>query len=79
MMHIHVMTDDAALTPLAKWMKSRDLRDQWLADALEITQPQACRIRRGDSRTSPERAFQIEKITKGAVKASDVLLPREAA
>lgn len=64
------------LTPLGRWMRERKLRDQWLADNLKLSQPQACRIRLGQTGTSAERAFQIEKLTKGKVKASDVLLVR---
>lgn len=53
-------------------MKASGHRDQWLAEQLGCTQPQACRIRNG-ARTSPERAFKLEKLTKGKVKASDLL------
>lgn len=60
------------LTPLARWMKANGHRDQWLAEQIGCTQPQACRIRNG-ARTSPERAFKLEKLTKGKVKASDLL------
>ena len=66
--------DDMTITPLARWMRKHKLRDQWLADQLGLSQPQACRIRLGQNGTSPERAFQIERLTKGKVKASDVLL-----
>lgn len=60
------------ITPLARWMKANGHRDQWLADQIGCTQSQACRIRNG-ARTSPERAFKIEKITKGKVKAAGLL------
>lgn len=60
------------LTPLGRWMKANGHRDQWLAEQIGCTQPQACRIRNG-ARTSPERAFKLEKLTKGKVKASDLL------
>lgn len=63
---------DEHLTPLGRWMKAHGHRDQWLADKLGCTQPQACRIRNG-ARTSPERAFKLEKITRGKVKAADLL------
>lgn len=53
-------------------MKANGHRDQWLADNLGCTQPQACRIRNG-ARTSPERAFKLERLTRGKVKASDLL------
>ena len=66
--------DDMTITPLARWMRKHKLRDQWLADQLGLSQPQACRIRLGQNGTSAERAFQIERLTKGKVKASDVLL-----
>lgn len=69
--HIVAMNDD--LSPLARWMKANNRRDQWLAEQLGCTQSQACRIRNG-ARTSPERAFQLEKLTRGKVKAADVLM-----
>lgn len=53
-------------------MKARGHRDQWLADKLGCTQSQACRIRNG-ARTSPERAFRIESLTRAKVKAADLL------
>ncbi|WP_167765420.1 MULTISPECIES: helix-turn-helix domain-containing protein [unclassified Brevundimonas] len=67
------------MTPLGQWMLKHQRRDQWLADQLGCTQPQACRIRQGTSATSPDRAFMIEKITKGAVKAASVLMPDRSA
>lgn len=75
--HIVGMNDN--LTPLARWMKANGHRDQWLADQLGCTQSRACRIRNG-ARTSPERAFQLEKLTRGKVKAADLLMaPTEKA
>lgn len=64
------MNDNA--TPLGRWMKTNGHRDQWLAEQLGCTQPQACRIRNG-ARTSPDRAFLIEKLTRGKVKAAELL------
>lgn len=58
---------------LEKFMEANGHRDQWLADQIECGQPQANRIRRGVSRPSPDKAFKIEKITKGAVKAAALL------
>jgi DNA-binding transcriptional regulator YdaS (Cro superfamily) len=69
-MHIQVMNE---LTPLAIWMSDKGVRDQWLAERLDRSQPQISRIRRGLSRPSPECAFSIEKLTRGKVKASDLL------
>lgn len=68
--------NDRQPTPLALWMRQKNVRDQWLADQLGCTQPQVCRIRNG-ARTSPERAFAIEKITRGKVKAADLLIPSQ--
>lgn len=68
--HIQVMID---LTPLGSWMAQRGVRDQWLADQLSCTQSQISRIRRGLSRPSAERAFAIEKLTRGKIKAADLL------
>lgn len=59
------------MTKLDVWMGKRD--DQWLAAALECSRSQASRIRRGKSKPSPARAFQIEKLTRGKVKAADLL------
>lgn len=60
------------MTKLDAWMGSeRD--DLWLAAALGCSRSQASRIRRGKSRPSPTGAFQIEKITRGRVKAADLL------
>lgn len=70
--HIRVM-HEAPKTKLAAWMAKNGHKDQWLADRLKCSQPQAWRIRAGVSRTSPERAFAIEKLTRGAVKASALL------
>lgn len=61
------------LTPLASWMSNKGVRDQWLADRLDCTQSQISRIRRGISNPSPKRAFDIEKLTRGKVKAADLL------
>lgn len=82
--HIQAMTSRPE-TKLAQWMRDKKVRDQWLADQIGVSQSQACRIRLGAG-TSPERAFRIEGLTKGRVKASDLLLfsaevpsPRKAA
>lgn len=60
------------MTKLNEWMGD-DRDDVWLAAALGCSRPQASRIRRGKSRPSPARAFQIEKLTRGKVKASELL------
>lgn len=60
------------MTDLDKWMgDERD--DRWLAEALGCHPTQAWRIRKGKSRPSPAKAFQIERLTDGAVKAADLL------
>lgn len=65
------------MTKLDAWMGKRD--DQWLAEALGCSRSQASRIRRGKSKPSPARAFQIEKLTRGKVKAIDLLAEPVAA
>ena len=66
--HIAAMTQ----TKLDLWMgENRD--DQWLAQVLGCSRSQASRVRRGKSRPSPTGAFQIEKVTHGKVKASELL------
>lgn len=66
--HILAMTK----TKLDLWMgETRD--DQWLAGVLGCSRSQASRVRRGKSRPSPAGAFQIEKVTRGKVKASELL------
>lgn len=68
MVHIAAMTQ----TKLDLWMgDNRD--DQWLAQVLGCSRSQASRVRRGKSRPSPSGAFQIEKVTRGKVKASELL------
>lgn len=63
---------DKRATKLEIWMgDERD--DVWLANAIGCSRSQASRIRRGKSCTSPARAFQIEKLTRGKVKAADLL------
>lgn len=66
--HIAAMTQ----TKLDLWMgDNRD--DQWLAQVLGCSRSQASRVRRGKSRPSPSGAFQIERVTRGKVKASELL------
>lgn len=62
------------MTPLDAWMTATKRPTAWLAEQLGCAPSQASRIRRGKSRTTAERAFQIEKMTRGKVKAADVLL-----
>lgn len=60
------------MTDLDKWMGAeRD--DRWLAEVLGCHPSQAWRIRKGRSRPSPSKAYQIERLTDGAVKAADLL------
>ena len=60
------------MTKLDAWMgDSKD--DRWLAEQIGSSRSQASRIRRGASRPSPEKAFKIEQITRGKVKAADLL------
>lgn len=70
--HIRLMQEPAH-AKLARWMKANERPLQWLADKLGCSQPQASRICTGAGRTSPERAFMIEKLTRGTVKAADLL------
>ena len=48
--------------------------DLWLARALSCSRSQASRIRRGKSIPSLETAVAIEKLTKGKVRPSDLLV-----
>jgi len=65
------------MTTLQQWLgPKRD--DRWLADALGCSRSQASRIRRGESRPSPERAFLIEKLSRGKVKAAELLTGQRA-
>lgn len=66
------------LTPLANWMSKQGVRDQWLADKLSCTQSQVSRIRRGVNKPSAERAFLIEKLSRGKVKAAELLTGQRA-
>lgn len=68
-MHFPIMSD------LLIWMQSNAKDDKWLADALGCDRTQASKIRRRRSRPSPERAFLIENLTRGKVKASALLAP----
>lgn len=74
-MHIGRMSSTGKHTPLERWMKAEGLRDQWLVEAVGITQPQASRIRRGKSRPSLEVAVAIERLTRGKVRPRDMLVP----
>lgn len=60
-------------------MAANDRDDVWLAQALGCSRSQASRIRRSKSLPSGPRAFQIEKLTKGKVKAADLLTSPVAA
>lgn len=66
------MSTADTLTPLERWL-GPDRGDKWLAERLNCSQSQASRIRRGVSRPSPERAFEIERLTEGAVTAERLL------
>lgn len=61
------------MTKLNTWMDANRRDDRWLASVIDCDRSQASRIRRGRSRPSPARAFQIERLTKGKVKAADLL------
>lgn len=58
---------------LDTWMAANDRDDRWLAQAIGCSPSQAWRIRNRKNRPSPTRAFEIERITKGKVKASFLL------
>lgn len=62
---------------LNEWMTNNDHDDGWLAGQLGCDRTQANRIKRGVSGTSAERAFKIEALTKGQVKAASILLPEQ--
>lgn len=76
-MHVvHIV--DMTQTKLDLWMgENRD--DQWLAQVLGCSRSQASRVRRGKSRPSPSGAFEIERVTRGKVKASELLADPVAA
>lgn len=61
------------MASLDQWMTDNDCDDLWLAKALGCDRSQAWRIRKRKSRTSAARAFQIEKLTGGKVKAAAIL------
>lgn len=59
-------------TKLDLWMgETRD--DQWLGQVLGCSRSQASRVRRGKSRPSPSGAFEIERVTRGKIKAWELL------
>lgn len=58
---------------LGRFMAANGHRDQWLADQIGSSQPQANRIRRGMLRPAPDKAFMIERLTEGAAKAEALL------
>lgn len=60
------------MTKLDAWM-GNDKDDRWLAERIGSSRSQASRIRRGVSRPSPAKAFKIEEVTRGKVKAADLL------
>jgi plasmid maintenance system antidote protein VapI len=70
--HIDTMEEPGHIA-LERFMEANGHRDQWLADQIGSSQPTANRIRRGAARPSPDKAFKIEEITDGAVKASALL------
>lgn len=68
---VHIM-HFVGMSTIQDWLgDKRD--DQWLAQAIGCSRSQASRIRRGESRPSPERAFLIEKLSRGKVKAAHLL------
>lgn len=73
---VHIM-HFVAMSTIQDWLgDKRD--DQWLAQAIGCSRSQASRIRRGESRPSPERAFLIEKLSRGKVKAAELLTGQRA-
>lgn len=70
--YVHVV-HIPGMTKLDTWMGD-DRDDLWLARALNCSRSQASRIRRGKSIPSLETAVAIEKLTKGKVRPSDLLV-----
>lgn len=74
MRQVHILPmHESAHSILSTWLRAHERTDQWLADQLKCSQPQAWRIRTGSGRTSPERAYKIEELTGGLVKAEALL------
>lgn len=72
-LNVHqVHIDDMTQTKLARWMGG-DRDDLWLAAVLGCSRSQASRVRRGKSRPSPAGAFELERVTRGKVKAAELL------
>lgn len=58
-------------TPLSRWLDRTGKSRQELADELGIARSHVDRLCRGDRRPSLELALDIEKLTDGAVAASE--------
>jgi predicted transcriptional regulator len=60
---------------LKRWLKSHDLTHQWLADEMDRTTQWVSKVCSGDIEPSLHKAVEIERLTKGKVKASSLILP----
>lgn len=69
--HIRRMTLD-------QWMTDQKVTDAWLAERVGTDRSRINRIRRGLAVPSLRVAVEIERVTRGKVKAG-ALFPREAA
>lgn len=58
---------------LSRWMDSQNLTRDDVAAQLDIQRTYFDKLCRAESRPSLELAFEIEKLTRGAVPASDWL------
>jgi plasmid maintenance system antidote protein VapI len=50
-------------TPLARWMKSREMDDPTLSAHLGVSRVQVSRLRRGICKASPETARKLSDLT----------------
>ena len=68
-----------ALACLRRWMARRRLSQTALAKLLEVDQSWCCLVVNGKRRPSVDLIGQIERMTKGYVKASEWSLPYRGA
>ena len=64
---------------LKEWLDANAKRQTDVAAELGCAQSQISRLARSKGRASPELAFAIEEMTKGAVTAKSLLLMETAA
>jgi transcriptional regulator with XRE-family HTH domain len=58
---------------LSRWMDAQSLTRDEVAARLDVRRTYLDKLCRGESRPSLELAFEIEKLTRGSVPASDWL------